>query len=206
MLGSLLHFESKPAKKKRKKKKRKKEPVLSSPRTNDHRSPSFLTQSWQAESSSPSSNANTHSHRRAASTSFSNLRDRSRSFDTFDADGKNRSLSTQSLTAALTSLTRSYGAAGGLPSNTTSTQKTQHRRRARTVRRTRANSARNLFQTEEPYQLHPHSNTNTLRQQQLAPPRNHSDGHSGGSGIVIAIAVSASSSSSHRRQGNEREH
>jgi hypothetical protein len=48
MLGSLLHFESKPAKKKRKKKKRKKEPVLSSPRTNDHRSPSFLTQSWQA--------------------------------------------------------------------------------------------------------------------------------------------------------------
>ena len=153
MLGSLLHFESKPAKKKRKKKKRKKEPVPSSPRAKDHRSPSFLTQSWQAESSS-NATANTHSHRRAASTSFSNLRDRSGSFDTFDADGKNRSLSTQSLTAALTSLTRSYGAAGGLPSSNTSAQKTQHRRRARTVRRTRANSARNLFQTEEPYHLH----------------------------------------------------
>jgi hypothetical protein len=203
MLGSLLHFETKKRNKQSKKngknvprndgnsttskqQRRRQRPISSNQHftERDNKSSSLLknvTKTWQANSKTGMLNENSLSHQRqpsSSSVSFSNFRDRSRSFDTFDAAGRKRSLSHQDVAAAvssLISLNRSYGSkkSGSIISidynssrGTNNGEKITGIRRSR-LRRNRANSARNLYQTTVKSRKHSQSQLNDT-------PRNHS--------------------------------
>ena len=108
MLGSLLHFETKKQRedkqraqrKDQERKKRRREATSTKKddgRNQNHPSANAtmqLNRTWQGGATS-------------ASSSSSSFRDRSRSFDTFDAAGRKRSISNQDLNAAVHALASS---------------------------------------------------------------------------------------------------
>ena len=116
MLGSLLHFETKKqredkqrAQRKDQERKKRRREATTSTKKDDGRNqnqPSAnatmqLNRTWQGGATS-------------ASSSSSSFRDRSRSFDTFDAAGRKRSISNQDLNAAVHALASSRTFSGSI--------------------------------------------------------------------------------------------